>query len=366
MQGQRFLVYNWEGDMKTVLFTGGGTAGHITPNIAIIEELKSKGYGIEYIGMRISMEEELITKLHIPFHRISGGKLRRYFDLKNLTDLVRIIIGFIQSLFLIKKIRPAIVFSKGGFVSCPVVWAAWVEGVPVVIHESDMTPGLANRLSIPFCKAVCCSFPETLDYLPSKKGFHTGLPVRKQMLNGDKSAGLQFCGFDDSKPIIVVTGGSQGAERINKEVRKVLFGLLVDYHICHICGKGNVNASLNHIDGYKQFEFVSDELPNIFAMADLIVSRAGATTIFEILALRKLNILIPLSKKASRGDQVLNAHSFERSGYSLVVSEDDDINLIGTIDQAFKLKDSFYEKMCIEFVDANQNVIGVIEKLLKT
>ena len=142
--------------MKTILFTGGGTAGHITPNIAIIEELQNKGYGIEYIGMSDSMEQALISKLNIPFHEISGGKLRRYFDFKNLTDIFRIKIGFLQSLSLISKIKPDVVFSKGGFVSCPVVWAAWFKRISIIIHESDMTPGLANKLSIPFCKKVCC------------------------------------------------------------------------------------------------------------------------------------------------------------------------------------------------------------------
>lgn len=351
--------------MKTILFTGGGTSGHITPNIAIIEELRNNGYAAEYIGMKNSMEEALITKLGIPFHGITGGKLRRYFDWKNFTDLIKIKIGFFQSLIMISKIKPSVVFSKGGFVSCPVVWAAWFNRIPVVIHESDMTPGLANKLSIPFCKAVCCSFPETFNHLPKEKGIYTGLPIRKSMLSGDAKTGLALCDFNLEKPVIVVTGGSQGAESINREVRKRLKELLKDYQVAHICGKGNVDTSLNNLEGYRQFEYLNEELPDVFAMADLFIARAGATTIFEILALKKLNILIPLSKKVSRGDQVLNAISFETSGFSLVLSDDDEIHLIGAIKEVWENRVSYYEKMNVQYVDATENVINVIEKYIK-
>lgn len=351
--------------MKTILFTGGGTSGHITPNIAIIEDLKRSGYSIEYIGMKNSMEKELIERINISFHEIAGGKLRRYFDFKNLTDLFRVIKGFFQSIYIMSKIKPDLVFSKGGFVACPVVWAAWFKRVPVIIHESDMTPGLANRLSIPFSEKVCCSFQETLKYLPSRKGIYTGLPVRKSMLEGMKFKGLEICKFTDSKPIIVVVGGSQGSLIINHLIRCNLNTLLEKYQICHICGKGNLASSLENMNGYTQFEYINEVLPDLFAMADLIISRAGATTIFEILALKKLNILIPLSKKASRGDQIINAESFESSGYSKVIFEEDDIDLEKSIEEVLMNKATYYNSMNYIGADSTQNLINVIEKYMK-
>lgn len=351
--------------MKTILFTGGGTSGHITPNIAIIEELKNSGYSIQYIGMKNSMEQELIQKINIPFHEVSGGKLRRYFDFKNLTDLFRIKIGFFQSIHIMNKVKPDLVFSKGGFVACPVVWAAWFKRVPVIIHESDMTPGLANKLSIPFCKKVCCSFQETLNHLPSKKGICTGLPVRKSMLDGEKFKGLEICKFTESKPVIVVVGGSQGSLIINNLIRFNLNKLLGKYQICHICGKGNIESNLENINGYIQFEYINEELPDLFAMADLIISRAGATTIFELLALKKLNILIPLSKKASRGDQIINAVSFDSNGYSKVIFEEDDIDLEDSIEEVFRNKATYYENMNYNGANSTRNVIGIIEKYMK-
>lgn len=351
-------------NMKRVLFTGGGTAGHITPNIAIMDELKHRGFELEYIGMPNSMEEQLIKDLGITFHSITGGKLRRYFDLRNLTDLFKIVKGFFQSLFLVKRIRPDIVFSKGGFVSCPVVWAAFLCGIPVIIHESDMTPGLANRLSIPFSKLVCCSFVETLKYLPKHKGIHTGLPVRRQLLNGNKSLGLQFCKFDDSRPIIFITGGSQGAESINTMIQESLPVLLNDYQICHQCGKGNVSQDYSHMKDYKQFEYISNELPDVLAMADIVISRAGATTIFEILALKKPNILIPLSDKVSRGDQILNAKSFEKKGYSVVLSEEEDFDIVEEVKRLHSQRNAYLENMSVDSIDATAVVIKVIESYL--
>lgn len=260
---------------------------------------------------------------------------------------------------------PVLVFSKGGFVACPVVWAAWLKRVPVIIHESDMTPGLANKLSIPFSQKVCCSFQETLKYLPSRKGIYTGLPVRKTMLDGLKFKGLEVCKFTDSKPVILVVGGSQGSLIINHLIRNNLNTLLEKYQICHICGNGNLESNFENINGYTQFEYINEALPDLFAMADLIISRAGATTIFEILALKKLNILIPLSKKVSRGDQIVNAMSFESNGYSKVIFEEDDIDLEKSIEEVFLNKATYYDKMNFNGIDSTENVMGVIEKYMK-
>ncbi|MCL2182478.1 MAG: undecaprenyldiphospho-muramoylpentapeptide beta-N-acetylglucosaminyltransferase [Chitinispirillia bacterium] len=305
---------------KKILLTGGGTAGHVTPNIALIPGLKAHGFEIHYAGTRNGMERGLIEKTGLPYHCISAGKLRRYFSFKNFTDLFRIAFGFFQSLMLMLKLRPSIIFSKGGFVSCPVVWAAWFFRVPAVIHESDITPGLANRLSMRFAKKICYSFPETSSHLPSAKREGTGLPVRDELFKGDARRGKELCGFNDDKPVIVVIGGSLGALAINEAVRGGLDKLLEDFNVCHICGSGGKAPGSR--PGYCQFEYINEELPDVFAMADMVISRSGATTLFELLALRKPALLIPLGTAASRGDQILNAQSFEKQGYAKILLQE--------------------------------------------
>ena len=350
--------------MKKIAFTGGGTAGHITPNLALIEDLR-KEYEIFYIGMKHSMEEELVKKENIHFYGISGGKLRRYFDFKNFADLFKIIMGFFQSFLIFGKNRPQVLFSKGGFVSCPVVWAAWFWRIPVIIHESDMTPGLANKLALPFAKNIAFSFPETEEYLNKNKSTHTGLPIRKTLFSGDKQKGLKLSNFSGTKPIILVVGGSQGSKYINDLIRKNLTVLLEFYEICHICGKGQIDNTFLNTVGYKQFQYVNDELKDLLIMSDLIISRAGATFIFEILALKKLNILIPLSKKASRGDQILNAKSFEKSNFSRVIQEEDDINILNLISDVFINKEKYYKSMNeFDLSESNENVIKLIKRFI--
>ncbi|SHK01116.1 undecaprenyldiphospho-muramoylpentapeptide beta-N-acetylglucosaminyltransferase [Paramaledivibacter caminithermalis] len=309
--------------MKRIVMTGGGTAGHVTPNIALIPRLKKLGYDIHYIGTEKGIERKLIEKEGIPYHIVNAGKLRRYLDIKNLTDTFRITQGFMQSLAIINRLKPSIVFSKGGFVSSPVVWAAWMNRIPIVIHESDYTPGLANKIAIPFAKKICYTFPETENYISKEKGILTGIPVRESLFSGEKRKGTEICNFDDEKPSILIIGGSLGSEVINKSIRANIKAILKEFQVCHICGRGNVDKNYQGIKGYEQFEYVSEELSHLFAMADLIISRAGATVLYEILALRKPNILIPLSKKASRGDQILNAKSFEKQGLSYVIMEEE-------------------------------------------
>ncbi|MCT4565552.1 MAG: undecaprenyldiphospho-muramoylpentapeptide beta-N-acetylglucosaminyltransferase [Maledivibacter sp.] len=333
--------------MKRIVMTGGGTAGHVTPNIALIPRLKKMGYDVHYIGTKKGIERKLIEKEGIPYHIVNAGKLRRYLDLKNITDTLRISQGFIQSLSIIRKLKPSVVFSKGGFVSSPVVWAAWMNRIPIVIHESDYTPGLANKISIPFAQKLCYTFPETERYIPKEKGVLTGIPVRESLFAGDKRKGIEICRFSNEKPIILVIGGSLGSEVINKSIRANLEVILKNFQICHICGKGNVDKNYKDIKGYKQFEYVSKELPHLFDMADLIISRAGATVLYEILALRKPNILIPLSKKASRGDQILNAASFEKQGLSYVIMEEelDDKSILEGIEKAYKNRRDYVNAM---------------------
>ncbi len=308
--------------MKKIVMTGGGTAGHVTPNIALFPALKDAGYEISYIGSYNGIEKELITKEGIPYTGIASGKLRRYFDLKNISDPFRVLHGYFQARRYLRKTKPDVIFSKGGFVSVPVVLAAKSLKIPAVIHESDITPGLANKIAMRGAAKVCCNFPETMKYLPDDKAVLTGSPIRAQLLSGSKEKALEFTGFTDELPIILVMGGSLGSVFINNAVRESLDTLLEEFQIVHLCGKGNLDPSLNDRAGYLQFEYISKELPDLFAAADLVVSRAGANSICELLALNKPNILIPLSKASSRGDQILNAESFRRQGFSYVLEEE--------------------------------------------
>lgn len=309
--------------MKKIVLTGGGTAGHVTPNIALLPALQKAEYEITYMGSHDGIEKRLIGDFDIPYVGISAGKFRRYFDLKNFTDPFRVMKGFAEAKKFLKEYRPNVIFSKGGFVSVPVVRAAWVLKIPCIIHESDMTPGLANRLCISAAKKICCNFPETLQLLPKEKAVLTGSPIRAELAQGNKIAGLNMCGFSANKPVIMVIGGSLGAASVNKAVRAALPKLLEDYQVVHLCGKDKVDNLLLNTPGYKQFEYIKTELKDLFAMADLVISRAGANAICELLALKKPNILIPLPSKSSRGDQLLNARSFESQGFSMVIDEDD-------------------------------------------
>ena len=308
--------------MKKIILTGGGTAGHVTPNLALIPSLKEKGYEIQYIGSYQGIEKKLIENAGIPYHGISSGKLRRYFDLKNFSDPFRVLKGYGEALKILKQYKPNVVFSKGGFVAVPVVLAAKHYRIPTIIHESDMTPGLANKICIPSAKKVCCNFPETMKYLPKDKAVLTGSPIRRELLEGDRLSGLQYAGLTADRPVILVIGGSLGSVTVNNAVRKILPKLLSRYQVIHICGKGNLDESLTRTAGYVQYEYVDEPLKHLFAAADIIVSRAGANSICEILALRKPNVLIPLSAAASRGDQILNAKSFEKQGFSTVLEEE--------------------------------------------
>jgi UDP-N-acetylglucosamine--N-acetylmuramyl-(pentapeptide) pyrophosphoryl-undecaprenol N-acetylglucosamine transferase len=309
--------------MKRIVLTGGGTAGHVTPCIALLPELRQESYDIQYIGSYNGIERKLIEEYNIPYHGISSGKLRRYFDPKNFSDPFKVMKGYFEAGRILKRLQPDIVFSKGGFVTVPVVMAAKKHKIPVIIHESDMTPGLANKLALPSATKVCANFPETLKYLPAEKAVLTGTPIRKELFSGNKIRGLDFCGFTANKPVILIIGGSTGSRAINEVIRGMLPTLLRDYQVIHLCGKGNLDGRLSDTEDYAQYEYIKEELSDLLAAADLVVSRAGANAICEILALRKPNILIPLPAASSRGDQLLNAESFERQGYSYVLKEED-------------------------------------------
>ena len=346
---------------KKIVLTGGGTAGHVTPNIALLPRLKDLGYEISYIGSYDGIEKRLIADFEIPYYGIATGKFRRYLDVKNLTDPFRVIKGFAQARSYLKKIRPDVVFSKGGFVSVPVVQAAASLRIPCIIHESDMTPGLANKMCIPSAKKVCCNFPETVAMLPKDKAVLTGSPIRTELAKGNKVAALDMCNFSANKPVILVIGGSLGAASVNKAVREALPSLLQDFQVAHICGKEKIDNMLLHTEGYIQFEYVKAELKDLFAMADVVISRAGANSICELLALKKPNLLVPLSAASSRGDQILNAKSFESQGFSMVI-DDDDLSPELLTEKVTELY--FNRQTYIEAMDKS-NQMGAIDTITK-
>lgn len=352
--------------MKKIILTGGGTAGHVTPNLALIPSLKEQNYEIQYVGSYQGIERKLIENAGIPYIGISSGKFRRYFDIKNFSDPFRVLKGFGEALKIIKSQKPDVVFSKGGFVSVPVVLAAKRCKVPVIIHESDMTPGLANKICIPAATHVCCNFPETLSYLPKNKAVLTGSPIRKELLKGDRLKGLSFAKLSIHRPVILIIGGSLGSVTVNTAVRGILSKLLKNYQVIHICGKGNLDESLMGTEGYVQYEYVDAPLKHLFAAADLMISRAGANSICEILALRKPNILIPLSAAASRGDQILNAKSFARQGFSCLLEEENltGESLLQAITETFKKRQTYISNMeQSEQHNAIDTIIDMIETL---
>ena len=354
--------------MKRILLTGGGTAGHVTPNIALLPRLRELGYDISYMGSYEGIERRLIEELQIPYYGISSGKLRRYFDPKNFTDPFKVLKGCMEARRIIRKLQPDVVFSKGGFVSVPVVLAAAHYKIPVILHESDMTPGLANRICIPSARKVCCNFPETLSHLPKQKAVLTGSPIRQELLTGDAVKALRFTGLTPDRPVLLVMGGSLGATAVNEAVRSILPRLLKEFQVIHLCGKGKVDPSLSALSGYVQYEYIQDELKDLFALSDIVISRAGANAICELLALRKPNLLIPLSAAASRGDQILNARSFERQGFSLVMEEEavTPEALLAAVHQLYENRTSFTDAMAAsQQIDAIETITGLIEEAVK-
>ena len=350
-----------------IIMTGGGTAGHVTPNLALAPKLREKGFEIKYIGSYNGIEKEIITDAAIEYYPISSGKLRRYFDVKNFTDPFKVMKGICQALSILSKEKPDVVFSKGGFVAVPVVMAASIKKIPVIAHESDLTPGLANKLAAPFCNKLCVTFRESLKYINEGKGVLTGTPIREEILQGSRIKGKEICGFKDEKEILLVIGGSLGAKSINDEVRKNLTNILKEFNVIHICGKGNLDASLEGTLGYKQYEYVKEELPHMLKACDYVISRAGANGIFELLALKKPTLLIPLSKKVSRGDQILNAASFEKEGYSLVLDEDEMMEkdlLMSKLEELKRKKSELIMNM--EKSTAKNGVDAIIDIIMKS
>ena len=354
--------------MKHIVLTGGGTAGHVTPNIAMIPRLKELGYKISYIGSYEGIEKKLIEELGIPYYGISSGKLRRYFDVKNFTDPFRVLKGFMEAKKLMKELKPDVVFSKGGFVTVPVVIAASRRKIPTFIHESDMTPGLANKICIPFATKVCCNFPETISNLPKDKAVLTGTPIRQELLTGSTENGLAFTGLSPDTPVILLIGGSLGATAVNEAVRSILPELLEDFQVVHLCGKGKLDENLKNTKGYVQYEYIKKELADLFALADIVISRAGANAICELSALNKPNLLIPLSARASRGDQILNARSFEHLGYSKVLEEEEITkdSLLDAVHDLYENRESYITAMSSsKHKDSIELIVQLFENSVK-
>ncbi|CDQ21185.1 UDP-N-acetylglucosamine-N-acetylmuramylpentapeptide N-acetylglucosamine transferase [Halobacillus karajensis] len=332
---------------KRILFTGGGTAGHVIVNLALIPEFQKQGYEVDYIGSYEGIEKKLIESLEgVTYHGISTGKLRRYMSKENFKDPFKVLKGLVQSLNILQKRKPQVIFSKGGFVSVPVVMAARLKNIPTVIHESDYTPGLANKLSFPFAKKILATFPETMNHLPEGKGEYIGAVVREELFEGNRAKGLSLCDFHKQKPVVMVMGGSTGSKKINDAIRNLLDKLLQEVQIVHICGHGHKDPSINK-RGYAQFEYVQDELKDLFAATDYIVSRAGSNAIFEFLALKKPMLLIPLSRSASRGDQILNADSFVKQGYAIKLEEEEltDERLLADLQKLISNRETILKEM---------------------
>lgn len=363
---------------KLIVLTGGGTAGHVMPNLALAPELKRAGFSLAYIGSR-GIEEELVKHAGIRFFQIRSGKLRRYFAFANLFDVLWVAVGIFQSFLLILRLRPACVFSKGGFVAVPVSIGAWLAGVPVVSHESDVSPGLANRIISRFARMNLYAFPETLGYLFGRPSRCVGIPVRPEIYLGERSKGLQLCGWsgsglDSHLPVVLFMGGSQGAKFINEVLVSSLPELLKFCRVIHLTGRGKMNvAQLEALpvevrSRYKFFDFLNQEMPDVLAASDLAVCRAGANSIFELLAIRKPMILIPL-EKGSRGDQVLNAASFNQQGLAKVLRESE-ITLdqfVSTIRGAFGSLEVFRTNIKSDFTreGAAQAIIAELNAAIK-
>lgn len=334
---------------KSIVLTGGGTAGHVSLNEAIIPSLIEQGYNVHYIGSIDGIERELISKAfpQLAYYPISSGKLRRYFSLENFTDPFKVLKGVAQAYRIIKKVKPSVIFSKGGFVSVPVVVAGKLANVPVVIHESDVTPGLANKLAQPFASHIFTVFNETLNHLPQDKATCTGSIIREQLFSGNRERGLSLCDFTNDKKVLLVMGGSQGSVILNDAVRNNLTELLESFQVIHLCGKGKLAPELENVQGYRQFEYVTTELSDLLYASDYVVSRAGSNSIFEFLALHKPMLLIPLSAAKSRGDQILNAQLFKKQGLAVVLQEEElnDQTFLSSVKELIEKEDQIIDSM---------------------
>ena len=351
--------------MKKIVLTGGGTLGHVTPHLALIPHLREAGYEIHSIGTDNGMDApKMRAEPGVHYHAVKSGKLRRYFSWQNFTDPFRVLAGAFQSARLMGKIRPDVVFSKGGFVAVPVVFGAWLHRVPVLCHESDLTPGLANRLCRPFARRFATTFPECAERL-GRKAEMTGTPLRPELFQGSREKGLALFGFDGKKPVLLMMGGSSGAQSVNRALREALPRLSA-FDVAHICGRGNLDPSLEGRAGYRQMEFLDAELPDALAATDLVLSRAGANALGEFQHLGRPMLLVPYPKGASRGDQILNARSLEKRGlcHVLMQEEMNPASLAEAIENTWRHREKL-EKALREAppADGTRRVLEMIEEI---
>lgn len=348
----------------TIVFTGGGTAGHVTPNLALIESLQQPNWKIYYMGSKNGIEKSMVESIGVPFFAIKSGKLRRYFSWKNFVDPLNVLVGVAQAFITLRKIKPDIVFSKGGFVALPVVVAAYLNRIPIIAHESDISPGLANRLSFPFVTKICVTFEAAKQHFKQLHKIEvTGTPIRQQLFNGDRAKGLALCHFVDDKPCILIVGGSLGSTGLNAAIRQILPHLLERYQVIHLCGKDKCSEQHRHLPGYVQLEYANEELADLLAASDVVVSRSGANALYELLALAKPHVLVPLSRKVSRGDQIQNAQYFQQQGISTVLDDDTltSETLLAAIDDVFVRRDALVERIrALNITSATDKIIDLL------
>ncbi|HDM4435330.1 TPA: undecaprenyldiphospho-muramoylpentapeptide beta-N-acetylglucosaminyltransferase [Staphylococcus aureus] len=309
--------------MTKIAFTGGGTVGHVSVNLSLIPTALSQGYEALYIGSKNGIEREMIESQlpEIKYYPISSGKLRRYISLENAKDVFKVLKGILDARKVLKKEKPDLLFSKGGFVSVPVVIAAKSLNIPTLIHESDLTPGLANKIALKFAKKIYTTFEETLNYLPKEKADFIGATIREDLKNGNAYNGYQLTGFNENKKVLLVMGGSLGSKKLNSIIRENLDALLQQYQVIHLTGKGLKDAQVKK-SGYIQYEFVKEDLTDLLAITDTVISRAGSNAIYEFLTLRIPMLLVPLGLDQSRGDQIDNANHFADKGYAKAIDEE--------------------------------------------
>ncbi|HDM3971116.1 TPA: undecaprenyldiphospho-muramoylpentapeptide beta-N-acetylglucosaminyltransferase, partial [Staphylococcus aureus] len=309
--------------MTKIAFTGGGTVGHVSVNLSLIPTALSQGYEALYIGSKNGIEREMIESQlpEIKYYPISSGKLRRYISLENAKDVFKVLKGILDARKVLKKEKPDLLFSKGGFVSVPVVIAAKSLNIPTIIHESDLTPGLANKIALKFAKKIYTTFEETLNYLPKEKADFIGATIREDLKNGNAHNGYQLTGFNENKKVLLVMGGSLGSKKLNSIIRENLDALLQQYQVIHLTGKGLKDDQVKK-SGYIQYEFVKEDLTDLLAITDTVISRAGSNAIYEFLTLRIPMLLVPLGLDQSRGDQIDNANHFADKGYAKAIDEE--------------------------------------------
>lgn len=309
--------------MTKIAFTGGGTVGHVSVNLSLIPTALSQGYEALYIGSKNGIEREMIESQlpEIKYYPISSGKLRRYISLENAKDVFKVLKGILDARKVLKKEKPDLLFSKGGFVSVPVVIAAKSLNIPTIIHESDLTPGLANKIALKFAKKIYTTFEETLNYLPKEKADFIGATIREDLKNGNAHNGYQLTGFNENKKVLLVMGGSLGSKKLNSIIRENLDALLQQYQVIHLTGKGLKDDQVKK-SGYIQYEFVKEDLTDLLAITDTVISRAGSNAIYEFLTLWIPMLLVPLGLDQSRGDQIDNANHFADKGYAKAIDEE--------------------------------------------